>query len=91
MTSAPISTREVTSAQAPSMVQHSKCLPSGSPFSGKKWSQLKITSTPSSSASTTARRMAAQSPCWGWICTPTRTGRGSGRPPTVLSVSLMQE
>ena len=26
------------------MVQHSKCLPSGSPLSGKKWSQLKTMS-----------------------------------------------
>ena len=32
--SAPISTREVCSAQAASIVQHSKCLPSGSPYSG---------------------------------------------------------
>ncbi|CPU66621.1 Uncharacterised protein [Mycobacteroides abscessus] len=57
MTRAPISTRSVCSAHAPSMVQHSKCLPSGSPVSGKKWSQLKMTSTPRSSARTTASRI----------------------------------
>ena len=57
VTSAPICTRLVCSAQAPSMVQHSKCLPSGSPESGKKWSQLKMTSTPRSSARRTASRI----------------------------------
>ena len=31
VTSAPISTREVASAHAASIVQHSKCLPSSSP------------------------------------------------------------
>ncbi len=34
VTRAPISMRSVCSAQAPSMVQHSKCLPSASPVSG---------------------------------------------------------
>ena len=51
MTSEPSSTRSVTSAIAPSTVSASKCLPSGSPRSGKKWSQLNRQSTPSASAS----------------------------------------
>src|SRR5690606_11228999 len=54
VTSAPISMREVCSAHAPNIVQHSKWAPSGSPYSGKKWSQLKAMSTPMSSARRTA-------------------------------------
>src|SRR5258708_10816601 len=47
-TSGPNSTRLVASAQAPSIVQHSKCLPSalGPRPSGQKWSQLKTMSAP---------------------------------------------
>ncbi len=39
-TSGPSSMREVASAQAASIDQHSKCLPSGSPSSGEKWSHV---------------------------------------------------
>ena len=59
VTRAPISTRSVASAHAASIVQHSKCRPSGSPFSGKKWSQLNRTSTPMSSSVAHSRRMSA--------------------------------
>ena len=61
-------------AQAPSIVQHSKCSPSGAPESGKKWSQLKMTSTPRSSARRTASRIWAYSACWGWSWTAMRIG-----------------
>ena len=50
VTKAPISTRSVASAQAASIDHASKCRPSGSPLRGKKWSQLKRTSTPMSSS-----------------------------------------
>ena len=52
-------TRSVASAHAPSIVQHSKWAPSGSPYSGKKWSHVKRTSTPISSSSAQARRISA--------------------------------
>jgi hypothetical protein len=46
----------VCSASAASMVHDSKCRPSGSPDSGKKWSQLNRMSMPSSSSSAAASR-----------------------------------
>jgi hypothetical protein len=64
-TSAPNSTRCVTSAIAASVVHASKCAPSGGPFSGKKWSQVKMQSAPNSSACTQAARIERQSPCCG--------------------------
>lgn len=59
LTSGPSCTVEVDSASAARTVQHSKCLPSGSPVSGKKWSQMKIASAPSASASAAVRRIVA--------------------------------
>src|SRR5690606_16520924 len=46
-----------------------------SPCSGKKWSQLKMMSTPNSAPRSTAPRMAAYSACWGWSWRAMRTGR----------------
>ena len=59
LTSGPNSTRSVCSAIAASTVHASKCSASIGSVSGRKWSQLKIASTPRSSARSTASRYAA--------------------------------
>jgi len=58
-TSGPNSIRVVASAHAPSIVQHSKCLPVLSRPSGQKWSQVKTMSAPDSSTARQASRICA--------------------------------
>ena len=65
VTIAPISTRLVASASAASDVQHSKCNPSRSLSTGKKWSSLYTASAPSASASIHDARMRSNVPSWG--------------------------
>src|SRR5579859_5263793 len=64
----------VSTAAAASSDQHSNWLPSGSPYSGKKWSQNQMLSTPSSSARRHASRSSAMVHCCGWMVTPTLNG-----------------
>src|SRR5229473_1694817 len=63
--------RAVSHAIAPSSDHPSKCLPSGSPSSGKKWSQVQIESAPSASARRHASRSSSIEQCCGSSWTPT--------------------
>src|SRR5438128_575311 len=84
----PILARTVSHAIAASRDHPSKWRPSGSPDSGKKWSQVQIESTPSFSARRHPSRSSPTEQCCGSNCTPTLMRGMSPSFPDALPLQL---